>query len=189
MRPSKYEVVLDTAERLFYNEGFHATGIDRVTAQAGVARMTLYNHFASKEALVEAVLERRFQRYLDALHEARASARPGTAVRALTEVHARWLETVSTQSCIVMKAIGEYGGHSAAIAEQGRRLKRELRGCLAEAVTADGFDDDDGQRGERLLVIFEGADAVGPVLGVEVATEHLHALVDTALADAVEVAS
>ena len=58
MASLKRDTLLDTAERLFYAEGFHATGIDRVINEAGVARMTLYNHFASKEALIEAVLER-----------------------------------------------------------------------------------------------------------------------------------
>jgi|SRR6266436_4485267 len=46
------------AARLFNEHGIHATGIDRIIAEAGVARMTFYKHFGSKEGLVRAVMER-----------------------------------------------------------------------------------------------------------------------------------
>jgi len=49
--------VLDAASRLFYAEGIHAVGIDRVIAEAGVAKATFYHHFPSKDALVCAYLE------------------------------------------------------------------------------------------------------------------------------------
>jgi AcrR family transcriptional regulator len=51
--------LIETAERLFYAEGIRAVGIDRIIAEAGVAKMTLYNHFASKDDLILAVLEYR----------------------------------------------------------------------------------------------------------------------------------
>lgn len=51
--------LLETADRLFYHEGFRAVGIDRVIAEAGVAKMTLYAHFKSKDELILAVLQRR----------------------------------------------------------------------------------------------------------------------------------
>lgn len=176
MRPSKREHLLETAERLFYAEGFHATGIDRVVGEAGVARMTLYNHFASKEALVEAVLERRYRRYLEALTGAVAEAAPGAAVQALVELHCQWLATVSDRGCIVIKAIAEFEQHHPPIAALGRRLKRELLAIVAAAVRRDRGDDD-AEVAERLLVVLEGGNALVPVLGAGAATRHIHALV------------
>lgn len=49
--------LLDTATRLFYAEGIHAVGIDRIIAEAGVAKATFYNHFPSKDDLVLAYVE------------------------------------------------------------------------------------------------------------------------------------
>lgn len=50
---------METAERLFYAEGIRAVGIDRIIAEAEVAKMTLYNHFSSKDDLILAVLQYR----------------------------------------------------------------------------------------------------------------------------------
>lgn len=176
MPTRKRDILLDTAERLFYAEGFHATGVDRVVAEAGVARMTLYNHFPSKEALIEAVLARRYERYLDDLRRAVDEAVPGDAVTALAEGHCRWLETTANRGCIVLKAIGEFEQHHPAIADQGRRLKRELLEVIGDAISRDGSVDDPAMA-ERLLVVLEGADALVPVLGAATVTSHLRAIV------------
>src|SRR5262249_42768636 len=51
--------ILETADRLFYREGVRAVGIDRIIAEAGVAKMSLYKHFASKDDLILAALMHR----------------------------------------------------------------------------------------------------------------------------------
>ncbi|HTH11090.1 MAG TPA: TetR/AcrR family transcriptional regulator, partial [Acidovorax sp.] len=43
----KRDHLVDTAWKLFYRDGYHAVGIDTILAEAGVAKMTLYNHFSS----------------------------------------------------------------------------------------------------------------------------------------------
>jgi AcrR family transcriptional regulator len=49
--------ILDTADRLFYQEGVRAVGIDRIIDEANVAKMSLYKHFPSKDDLILAVLK------------------------------------------------------------------------------------------------------------------------------------
>ncbi|HVM99313.1 MAG TPA: TetR family transcriptional regulator [Caulobacteraceae bacterium] len=51
--------ILRTADRLFYEQGIRAVGVDLVAAEAGVSKRTLYNHFPSKDALIVAYLQRR----------------------------------------------------------------------------------------------------------------------------------
>src|SRR4051794_20326089 len=51
--------LLETADRLFYRDGVRAVGIDRIIAEAGVAKMSLYKHFPSKDDLILAVLKHR----------------------------------------------------------------------------------------------------------------------------------
>ena len=180
MAPRKREQLLDTAETLFYEEGFHATGIDRVIAMAGVARMTLYNHFPSKEALIEAVLTRRYRRYLDDLKHAVANRGEATAVAALARRHGAWLESSSPNGCIVLQAIAEFEHHHPPIANLGRQFKRELVGVIATALAADG-QAADTVSAERILVVLEGANALVPVLGPKAATAHLDVLLPAVL--------
>lgn len=176
MRPSKRDLVLDTAERLFYEEGFHATGIDRVVAEAGVARMTLYNHFPSKEALIEAVLARRHERYLGALRRAVAARGDAPALAALVAAHCEWLRTTSPHGCIVIKAMGEFERHGPAIAALGRRLKHDLLALIRETAALDGEPADAG-RAESVLLVLEGANALVPVLGWHDTVQRARALI------------
>ncbi len=52
------ERILDTAYELFSRHGTRAVGVDRIIAEAGTAKMTLYRNFASKEELIVAFLAR-----------------------------------------------------------------------------------------------------------------------------------
>lgn len=59
-RPSAArERILAAADRLFYNEGIHAVGVQRVVAESAVIWVTLYRHVPSKDDLISAYLERR----------------------------------------------------------------------------------------------------------------------------------
>lgn len=54
------ERILQTADRLFYLQGLRGVGVDTIAAEIGISKRTLYNHFPSKESLVNAYLQRRF---------------------------------------------------------------------------------------------------------------------------------
>lgn len=58
------EHILEVASRLFYQHGIRAVGVDAIVAEASVAKMTLYNHFRSKDDLIVAYLEREKQKWL-----------------------------------------------------------------------------------------------------------------------------
>jgi AcrR family transcriptional regulator len=54
------ERILQTADRLFYLKGIRAIGVDTIAAEIGISKRTLYNHFPSKDNLIDAYLQRRF---------------------------------------------------------------------------------------------------------------------------------
>ncbi len=80
----KRDLVIETAYRLFKRDGFHATGIDRIIAEAGVAKMTMYRYFPSKEELIVAVLAWRAARFGEQLD--RAVPRGGTPDKKIAAV-------------------------------------------------------------------------------------------------------
>lgn len=63
MASSRKEHLLQTALRLFNEHGFHATGIDRVQAESGVSKTTMYKYFKTKDELIHAVLELRHEQF------------------------------------------------------------------------------------------------------------------------------
>ena len=73
---SKRDVLVDTALRLFYTQGFNATGIDKILAESGVAKMTMYKHFKSKDELILAALTQRDEQFRDWLTSEMQKAGP-----------------------------------------------------------------------------------------------------------------
>ncbi|APX94212.1 TetR family transcriptional regulator [Halomonas sp. 1513] len=183
MPASKRDQLLATAERLFHEQGFHATGIDRIVAAAGVVRMTLYNHFASKEALVMAVLATRHTRFLAHLDAATASAPPGQAASALVEAHGDWLQRYSLHGCIMAKAMGEFAEHSAEIHALATAAKTDLLARLEDAVSRDGLEHHAGLA-RHLFMVLEGSNMAVALLGAQTALADTRAMVDTLLASA-----
>src|ERR1700712_2022259 len=85
--PTPRDRLIDTAADLFYERGLPNVGINEVTERAGVARMTLYNNFDSKEALALAAFDRQAEagRALFARRLARART-ASDAVKAMFDV-------------------------------------------------------------------------------------------------------
>src|SRR5688572_14171575 len=81
--------VLETAATLFYREGVRAVGVDLVVERSGVAKTSLYRHFATKDDLVVAFLEREDAEYWEDW-ESVAAQEPEDAEAEL-QAHLRWI--------------------------------------------------------------------------------------------------
>ncbi|MBY0546588.1 MAG: TetR/AcrR family transcriptional regulator [Candidatus Obscuribacterales bacterium] len=98
--------IVETAERLFYAEGVRAVGIDRIIAEAEVAKMSLYNHFPSKDDLILAVLqyrEEKFDRMFEnwiSRHVSKGMDRPEAFFAALKD----WFESPGFRGCMFINA-------------------------------------------------------------------------------------
>jgi AcrR family transcriptional regulator len=101
--------LLGTATRLFYTEGIHAVGIDRIVAEAKVTRATLYRHFPGKEDLVVAYLQVVHQLDRDQVGEALDSGRPAADIlRAIAKSIADGIQSAGFRGCAFLNAVAEY---------------------------------------------------------------------------------
>ena len=158
--------LVETALTLFASEGFHATGIDRILAEAGVAKMTLYKHFRSKDDLIVAALRLRSERFQEDLAREveRRARRPVTRLLAMFDVLGDWFRSRDFAGCTLVNASAEFGDPShpahAAAAEHKRRVGRYVRD-LAETAGAR----DPGRLSEQLILLLEGATVLAQVCG------------------------
>jgi AcrR family transcriptional regulator len=105
----KRQTILETALQLFRAYGYQAVGIDRVIMESGVAKMTMYKYFVSKNALIEAVLQERDERFRHALERFVAQfSDPAERLRALFLWHHRWFRESSFHGCMFINAVAEF---------------------------------------------------------------------------------
>ena len=132
--------LIDTALDLFARDGFHAVGIDRILAEAGVAKQTLYHNFASKQDLMLAAVRRRDETYRRWMaRETQRLAPEGGSARLLAvfDALADWIESEDFRGCIFLKACAEYSEPDCAlhraVAEHQRLVLQWMTQLAAEA--------------------------------------------------------
>lgn len=162
----KRDALVARSEDLFDRFGFHGTGIDRVVNESGVARMTLYKHFPTKNVLVRAVLERRDARYWEHMESAtaRLSVSGAHPVLAVFDALAEWLDGPGSQGDMLIKAMGEFAGHDVAVAGDAAFRKKKAGPWMRERLEAAGIADAEA-RSWDLVLLMEGASALAPVVG------------------------
>jgi AcrR family transcriptional regulator len=124
---SARERILDTAYDLFSRHGIRAVGVDRIIATSGVAKMSLYRHFHSKEALVLAFLQEREKRWtMEWLHaEASSRADDGAGrMLAIFDVFDEWFRQPDFEGCSFINVLLEFD-------ELGHPIRRATTGHLA----------------------------------------------------------
>ena len=157
-RPSPArERILATADRLFYDEGIHAVGIQRIIEEAGVTRVTLYRHFPSKDDLVSAYLGHR-ARFDHAQVQGIVDAHPDDPRSALSE-----LATALTRDdfgavqrgCPFINASAEFtGSHPARV--HAHEIRRWVTARIEELLERVGHRDPRAAA-QQLMMVRTGA--------------------------------
>jgi AcrR family transcriptional regulator len=148
--------LLAAADELFYSEGVHVVGIDRIVERAGVAKASLYSTFGSKDELVRAYLEEHFhdrQRRVARILAANKTPREGI-IGVFAELDGA-LAGSAFRGCRFIMATAEArpGDSSEAVAEEYRVWLRSVFSDLAEAA---GASDAKGL-GRQLALLYDGA--------------------------------
>lgn len=163
----KRDELIEKAMRLFNRHGYHACGVDRIMEETGIAKTTLYRHFATKEDLIVAALARideAAREELRAFVEA-ASDDPRERLLATFDQLALWLEDGEFKCCPFVAAAAEYGDAKDPVFQQVRLHKRLALAYLEELVRAARLPEPK-LLARQLAMLHEGATVYAQVLGV-----------------------
>ncbi|SFP67998.1 TetR/AcrR family transcriptional regulator [Salibacterium halotolerans] len=162
---SKKEIIMDTAESLFYQHGFHAVGVKSILDQVGVAPMTMYYHFQSKEILTQEILKRRGERYIQFLDEKiNRENSLTTYVDSLIKAHMDWLKNDGFNGCLFLRAKQEYEGINEEIAAISKGHKQRMLNTMEKDVQLFGAS---STVGKQLFMILEGITSAAQISSLE----------------------
>jgi AcrR family transcriptional regulator len=155
-RLSARDRLLAAADELFYSEGVHVVGVDRIVERAGVTKATLYNTFGSKEDLVRAYLEQHLRRRQERIGRIlAANDTPRKQILGIFAEVEQLLAGSKFRGCRFISAAAEArpGDSSEVMAAEYRAWLWSLFTDLAAAAGAR----DAKQLGRRLLLLYDGA--------------------------------
>ena len=164
-RPAR-ERILDTAAEMFYRDGVRAVGIDAVIARSGVAKMSLYRNFPSKDVLVAAWLEERNRAFWQRWDrtEAACTGDPRAQLEAILDMVAARVSYREWRGCPFLNTNTEFPepdhpAHAVILAN-----KRAVYDRLRSLATGAGAHDPD-LLAQQLQLLIDGAYAIGQSLG------------------------
>jgi len=173
MASGKRDHLIDTALELFCQNGFHATGIDKILEQAGVARMTLYNHFKSKDELILATLRRRDEKFRNWFMRTveRLAKTPQDRLLSIFDTLDEWFTGKDFFGCMFINASAEYSAPDDPIHMASVEHKTLVLKYLRELSTATGVRESD-VLADELMLLMEGAIVMAYVAGDHKAASH-----------------
>jgi AcrR family transcriptional regulator len=155
--PTARRKLLDTAAELFYREGIGPTGVDRISAAAGVSKRSLYQHFAGKDALVAAALAEHgpaiLERYIPADD---SEASPRQKILSVFDALGRWSQAPDFRGCPFVNAAAELASPDHPARAVARDYKLRLARYFARQAEIGGARDPEALA-EQLLMLFDGA--------------------------------
>jgi AcrR family transcriptional regulator len=155
-KASARERLLLAADELFYEQGVHTVGIDRVIERAGVAKATLYSAFGSKDELIRAYLERRHTERSERMTRELAKVEtPRDKLLAVFDVLGQTFVKTTFRGCAFINASAESrpGGVVEQISDVSRAWVRTLLTDLAAQAGAP----DPEALGRQLAMTYDGA--------------------------------
>jgi AcrR family transcriptional regulator len=150
--------ILGTAQRLFYREGLQAVGIDRIIEEAGVAKMTFYRHFPSKNDLIATFLRERHRNWMESLTkdvEAR-QAKSGGGIEVYADILADWFREPDFIGCAFINSASEVHNYDSEVMKIAGTHATDMLQFLENQLAREGVADAKAGAEEAFLVI-EGA--------------------------------
>jgi AcrR family transcriptional regulator len=156
-KASARERLLAAADELFYAEGVHTVGIDRIIERAGVAKASLYSCFGSKEELVRAYLENRHEiRRKRLLAGLERFDNPRDRLLGVFDVLAELTATPGFRGCAFYNASAESVAQGGAVEQVSNANRAWTRGLFTELARDAGVPDAPGLA-DQLMLLYDGA--------------------------------
>jgi len=166
MPPSKRDELIDAAMRVFYRQGFHSCSLDTVLEEGGISRMTLYNHFKSKDELIIAALRRRDEIFRNKLmkYVESVSKDPIERLLAIFDYLEQWFNGKDFCGCMFINASAEFSDPMSAPRRVASDHKRDVIRYLVDLCLQAGLATP-GTIAEELNILIEGAIVNAQVVG------------------------
>lgn len=156
-----HQRLIDAASALFFRDGINATGIAAVAEFAGVSKMTLYAHFASKDELIVAYLDQRNERWDAAVVQSlEAAERPADKLLALFDLYREWLRQGGLRGCPFVNSAAEFPDRAHPVRLAVDRHKCGVKKHLLDLAENAGLSDPQ-RLARRLFLLLEGAFLTG----------------------------
>jgi len=179
------ETILRVASASFYAEGVRAVGVDTIVKRAGVAKMTLYKHFPSKEALIVAVLRRHDAWWREMLprRTRERSRSPQDGVISVFDALFEWFTDSAFRGCPFINIAVEFPDPESLIGQEVA-IHRNFTLKFLESLCKDAGLAQSARLGAELMVLVDGA-IIGawlsdPTIAVRNAKHAAKAIVDEA---------
>jgi AcrR family transcriptional regulator len=144
---------------LFYQHGFHATGVDTILSGTGISKRTLYKYFSSKEDLVVSAIQYYHQTNLQAILNYIDSKNPETGVEkilALFDFLTGLADSVDFRGCLALNAKSEYAQTVTEISNACSDYNDAIRDLINSFLLQDGYKDT-LDTAKQIGIIFSGA--------------------------------
>lgn len=159
------EKILVTAEQLIYQNGIHATGMELLVKTSGVARKSIYHHFANKDEVAAAALNARDVRWMEWFRtECDKAETPQARILNMFTVLKSWFESEGYRGCAFINTAGEVGDSADPVRQIARLHKQKILDYALE-LTGQLNITHASSLARQLLILIEGAITVSHVMG------------------------
>lgn len=184
MRTSMRDHILDVASELFATRGINATGVDTIVASAGIAKMTLYKYFKSKEQLIVEYLKKHDDILRKGLFD-RLQDAPASQIKSLIDAVMEWIADPEFKGFAFINAFVEFPQSESQVNQVSVEFAQALRSSIARSAEQSGIKKPE-ILALQLSLLIEGAamaEQMQPGGGaIEHAREAANILIDAALA-------
>jgi len=155
---SRRDHLIETAITLFCEQGYHATGIDRLLETAGVSKKTMYQHFRSKEELIYAALRQHDSVYRNQFMQAveNSGETPKEKLLAIFDIAENSFKGDQFHGCMFINAVGEYSEEGSPVREICKQFKQLIWRYIADLTQQSGAAHPE-ELADEICLLLDGA--------------------------------